>query len=232
MKYLFLSLILLTSCGAEPTEETAKPTATQPSGSIDYQPEAAKEVVVEYRKDGESYAITVSDTSELPACEKSNSKQLAWVKTTEQFFSCEDASWVEVPMKKPEAVVGSQGEKGDKGEPGEDGADGQPVPANQWFDPITGQSWLIGVTIAEGALGSITPCSGDWRMPTKAETKVAVQHGLLIAAQQLHTQSQVWTDEFTPDSERIAIGANGISEAYAGLISNAGVACLKIAEGG
>ncbi len=224
MKYLLI-LTMLTACGTEPQhgekDETGEENAKK--DDIEYQPsDNEKEVVVEYRKDGTSYSIAVNDTSELPECTRANSKQMAWIKKTEQFFSCEDESWVEVAVKGKDGVAGTKGEKGDKGEPGE------PVTGNEWYDPITQKEWLFGA-VSTTRLIAANACSNGYRLPTSAEAIAAVAHGLLVASSDLDGPANVWVsdppEQPSPNDYSFYVDNAGIRQTAT--TPSHGIACLK-----
>ena len=176
MKNILLAL-LMTSCGAQ---QGANPNAEpSPSPAVDYQP-SKKEVVVEYRKNGTVYAVALTDTKDMPACDKNNSKQLVYIKNQDKFYSCENEAWEALAVK---------GEKGDPGAPA------TPVPVNQWFDPITSKYWLIGGGAVYANVNSTfaQACTGSWRMPTTSEVQSAGTHGLGTASASLGGPTDAWS---------------------------------------
>lgn len=227
MKKLYLISIttvyfLIQACG-QPSQNDGGTKPDSGSGGINHPDPNPKEVTVEYRKDGQSYSLAVDTTKDLPACEHANNKQLAWVKSTNQFFSCEDTTWTEVIVKGETGPIGPSGNTGPKGDP---------ASPNQWFDPITKLYWLIGAIQTEFQVNANVACGSSWTLPTKAQASSAVQHGLLVASSTINGPSKVWTSEFSTtacaagqDQCRAAIDAGGI-ERYAALATNAGVLCL------
>src|SRR5688500_15254394 len=139
------ALLFLTNCGAETTEEKEKGFEFQPAG-IEYQPEE-KEVVTEFQKDGDDYALAAEDTKDLPECSTSNDNQQAFVKNIKTLFTCKDDRWLETVEEdsEPAAVV-----------PAEPVTPAVPLPPNQWLDAQTQTYWLIGAIVSEAAFQSIS----------------------------------------------------------------------------
>lgn len=244
MKLTYLSMLAfaVASCGTDDSKATDPKATDFTKGGVVTNPpnDTKKEVVVEYRKDGRSYSLAVNDTADLPACTHDNAKQLAWVKTTDQFFSCEDETWVQAPIASNTPVAaavptapgdpgpkGESGAKGDKGDQGAKGDAGQPVSPNQWFDPITKQQWLIGNNTRQGILDNSKPCTDGWALGTRAQVKLAIQHGLSLRSVELGGAASVWTSEFRDTTTyRYLIDAGGSElDGYNNI--TAGIACLK-----
>lgn len=230
MRYLYLVIpILWVSCGQAPQDPaTDKDQTENPSDHVAYQP-SQKEVVTEYKKTGRAIALAIDNAKDLPECNNSDDAQLAYVRTEDTFYSCdaENGLWTIVSIK------GSKGDTGDQGDIGPQGPAGNsadPLPANEWFDPIGHQYWLIGAIMNPATINfySSTACSDGWALPTKAQAIAAVQHGLLIASHALDGPAMVWTLEFSSGdpSNRFAIDASA-AETEAPLTADAGVICLK-----
>lgn len=131
-------------------------------------------------------SIALDDFSDLPSCESSNDKQLAYVTSEDQFYVCEEKDWQPIE-------IGSEGERGAKGDDGLDGEDGLTVTTNNWYDAVTDKNWLI------GALGSYASaesnCISPWRLPTKDEALAASQRGLGVAASSINGPTTIWTSD-------------------------------------
>lgn len=216
------------ACGPQPTAQEQQTFKKEEQPAIQYQPENPKEVVVEYRKDGEQYAIALNDTSELPECTHANNRQIAYIKPTEQFFSCESESWQEISVKGKIGETGQKGDKGDKGEPGE------PTSSNQWFDPISKKTWLIGASANYAMTKTYyQACTGEYKLPSRAEATEAAIHGLGTAFPALQGSANgVWTNDpgqTDPALYAYVILMNG-SEAEKSIAESHGVACLKIEQ--
>jgi hypothetical protein len=232
-KFSIVTLVLAfaVGCGTEPVPVAADD-GTVKGGDIDREP-AERETVVEYRKDGAQIALALESTRDLPACELANERQLAWIKSTQQFFACERETWVEVPVKGRDGADGEDGAIGPAGEPGEDGEpgpQGPPASANQWHDPMTGRTWLVGASVTQQAilLGGY-PCSGSYRAPTSAELQTAILHGLSIASQAFGGPATFWSSDTVAeplhgDQVPVFVSQAGIAAMSAG--APAGIACL------
>lgn len=127
-------------------------------------------------------SIAVANVSDLPKCSEENDTQLGYVKAQKKFYVCENADWVVIPIE--------------DGKDGSDGSDGvttvKEIEAtnkkNQWVDPITGLSWLLGG--GGDYAQAVAACSGDYRLPTWAEASTAISHGVRGIAASVPTSTQ------------------------------------------
>ncbi len=231
------ALLFVVACGTDPsaTEET-KTVGTDPGENIERQPAEPRENVVEYRKDGERIALALEDTADLPACALDNEAQLAWIKSTEEFFACTQGTWVQVPVKGKDGAGGAAGTVGPAGPKGDKGDPGTPAVANQWFDPMTEDSWIVGAAVSQGPIilnGS--PCAGDYRAPTSAEVQTAVLHGLSIASVAFGGAATFWSSDsiaepLNGDQVPVYVNASGVASMSNGAAH--GVACIAKGEVG
>ncbi len=120
----------------------------------------------------------------------------------------------------PQGPQGNPGAKGEKGDPGKDGANGaegdtgaagkdaDPVPMNQWFDPLTQRDWLITSNLPWSA----TAC-GLWRYPTALEMQAAIDHGIYLASHAIGgPETSAWTGDIaSPGHVAILPGLTGAS---------------------
>jgi hypothetical protein len=226
MRCVVCSLLISTACGTANFEAPTEPKAEDKS-SIDRQPEEPKPVVVEYRKDGAQIALALEDTKDLPECTLENARQLAWIKKTEQFFACENQTWVEVPVKGKagaNGVNGAQGERGEKGDKGEKGEAGKPPAPNEWIDPVTGERWLFTLVqlLEQLETNHATICKDGWMLPSSAEATSAMLHGMGVAGTALGFDASfsVWTKEIYADA-----GTGVVYGRYA--VTGAGAAVTK-----
>lgn len=233
--YALWLILSLTACGTEPAT-TAEPVAAETYGeTINRQDNEPEPLVVEYRKDGERLALALEDTKDLPACELDNEKQLAYIKRTEQFFECSDEEWNEVPIKGKSGDSGEQGATGPQGPSGPKGDAGQPATANQWFDPMAENTWLVGAAVSQAPiiLGTAV-CSGSYRLASSAELQAAILHGLSIASGSFGGSTTFWSSDTIADVNGdpipVFVKANGQSQVSDG--QTHGVACVaeEIAE--
>ena len=224
MHHLILIAALI-GCGTDNSEgESPDKTSSKKQDAIDYEDSKPKEVVTEYRKEGSSYAIAVEDTSELPECTRANNKQLAWVKTSEIFFSCEDGDvWVEI-----ESVKGAEGAKGEKGDKGDKGDPGEPVAQNEWLDPITKKEWLFGAKTSTRLI-SASACSNGYHLPSSAEAIAAVVHGLLVASNDISGPTDVWVSDppEQPSPNDYSFYVNSSGARVAATTDSHGIVCVK-----
>jgi hypothetical protein len=217
-----LLFFVLAACGADPNATGTEPTTAPADDGVIYQPDDPKEIVVEYRRDGDVYALAVNDTDELPACTHEFNGKLAWIKNTEQFFACEDSTWTEIAV---------HGRDGKDGEPGSRGEPGRPPSPNEWVDPTTEDRWLFGAPIGSDTLAASTPCADGWRLGTSAELVSAVQRGLSLASGSIGGPTVFWSSEFLTDatdgfSRRVYVNASGVASVFMVGAGPAGVACL------
>lgn len=173
MENIILTLALalvLTACGNSSEGDSAAPIA-----NVDAKSEAPNEGVIQ--------SIAVAKVSDLPECSEANDTQLGYVKADKQFYVCESASWNEISI-----------------EDGEDGSDGvttvKEIEAtnkkNQWVDPITGLSWLLG---GGGDYDqAVAACSGAYRLPTWDEAVAGINHGVRGIAASVPVGQNFWID--------------------------------------
>lgn len=230
-----LIALIVTACGTDPNATGTNPNGTPATdkSSIQYQPaDDTKEVTVEYRKDGESYALSVDDTKDMPACERTNNRQLVYVKNQDKFFACED-NWVEVNIRGEAGAAGKDGASvvGPKGDKGDPGADGKPVSPNQWYDPITEKTWLVGSLLAQGMIPVQPPCANGWRLGSLAETREAIHHGLALASAHLNGPVTFWTASFSADPTladvRAYLDTTGLDHYNSATTFQAGAVCMQ-----
>ena len=215
----FALLFFLAACGTDPNAAGTAPTTAPTDSGVIYQPDAPKEVVVEYRKDGGVYALAVDDTSELPPCTHELSGKLAWIKTTEQFFACEDDSWQEVNVRGKD---GAEGPVGPQGEPG------RPPSPNEWVDPVTEDRWLFGATVTQDVVLTGAPCAGEFRLGSSGELQAAILHGLSLASGALGGATVFWSSDTIAEptnGDQVPVFVNASGQA-AMSVGAAGVACL------
>ncbi len=96
---------------------------------------------------------------------------------------CEDGSKATVKDGKDgKSVTGAQGPAG---------ADAEPLPLNQWFDPLTSKHWLI-TTSQPWTSGAC----GNWSWPTVTEMRDAIDHGIFLASADIGgPATDAWTGE-------------------------------------
>lgn len=222
-----LWLIVFTSACGMPPPADQEPKAASDDESIERQKDDPEPLVVEYHKEGERLALALEDTKDLPSCSFENEKQLAFVKRTEQFFECSDEQWNELPIKGADGETGATGPQGPVGPKGDAGA---PAVANQWFDPMTEETWLVGAAISQSPL-MLNPsaiCGGSYRLASSAELQTAVLHGLSIASGAFGGSTTFWSSDTIADVNGDAIPvfvkANGQSQVSDG--QTHGVACI------
>ncbi len=241
---LVLSM-LVTACGSDDNQNSGNSPKNETEDSISrpaVEPEQ-KEIVVEYHKDGADLALALEDTKDLPACDRSNERQLAFIKKTEQFFACTDGTWAEVPVKGKDGSGGAKGDSGAQGPVGPQGPkgdDGKPVSPNEWFDPMTQDRWLLASATTQAVLDHYPPCSDGWRLGTREEVRAAVQHGLSLASVALGGAASIWTADTEADVteperfRRFYVSSTG-SDAqglwFPQAVTSAGIACLSVTEG-
>lgn len=136
-------------------------------------------------------SIMLATKADLPSCSDDNETQLAYISDTATFYVCEDSDWVE-------AKIVAKGEKGDQGEAGSDGVTTvKEVEAtnkkNQWVDPISGLTWLLGGP--SNWLSANSSCSGDYRLPTYDEAEDAINRGIRGIAASVPTGVDFWVNE-------------------------------------
>lgn len=158
-------VVTLLGCGSASDGDSAAPAANVDSQGVE--------------ESGPLNSIAVAKVSDLPECSEANDTQLGYVKAEDLFYVCENASWETIAIKD-----------------GKDGSDGvttiQEIEAtnkkNQWVDPITGLSWLLG---GGGDYSqAVAACSGDYRLPTWAEASTAISHGVRAVAASVPTSTQ------------------------------------------
>lgn len=232
MKRILFLALFLSACGSDnsSTDDKLKQNEENQGGGIERQTEEPKPNVVEYHKEGGRLALALEDTKDLPACTFENDSQLAYIKKTEQFFSCDEETWVEIPMKAKEGPSGTAGAQGPAGPPGPKGDDGAPATANQWFDPMAKKTWLVGAAVTQAAI-MVGPevCSGDYRMATSAELQTAVTHGLSIASGAFGGSTSFWSSDTVADvsGDLIPVFVNASGQANVSAGAPAGVACIE-----
>jgi hypothetical protein len=179
MRHLIVLLFLM-GCG---TDDTAPSDAAQ--------------------ADRKGFSIAAKTRGSLPDCSVENDGQLAYIQAEKALVYCESGSWVDADLATVAGPQGPKGAKGDVGDPGsvgeagEDGLPGQdaePLPTNQWFDPISELTWLIGGSGVITYVNEGTACQNGWRIPTLAEARAASVHGLGTAVNEaLSPVEQIWT---------------------------------------
>lgn len=200
--------LFLGACGTQPAQDPNALNSKDPNkDTIQTQPDK-KQTVVQYRKDGTNYSLMVADSKDLPTCDLSNEKQLAYVKNENKFFSCQESTWTEVSIKGSDGAQGPTGPQGPKGDPA------SPVPTNQWYDPIGKVYYLIGgnqtfyLAANPDNVTAITPsCINGWRLPTLAEAHTAQAHGIGTASSSMNGPTDMWAS----DNRSVV---NGVSYAY------------------
>jgi hypothetical protein len=116
------------------------------------------------------YTEALTDTAALPACSSSNVDQLIYVKQPGEFYDCDGTSWSQISIAGPAGPTGATGPAGVS----------TPLPTNEWLDPITNMTWLVGGT-GDWPAASQT-CSGSFRLPTAAEGDQAGDDGIQTVA--------------------------------------------------
>lgn len=155
MKYIILTA-LLTSCGATNSGGSNAPEIAPTA------PQAATSNVP-YT----SYYVT--DVSSLKDCAKDTLGVLAYVQSSSQFMACMATGWQQVNVN---------------GKDGSNGKDAPTIGSNQWYDAITQKYWTMTnvLTSTTGRQDANTNCSGNYRMPSKAEVISALIHGMGTAS--------------------------------------------------
>jgi hypothetical protein len=122
-------------------------------------------------------SISLELKSDLPKCEDKRESQLAYVKSESQFYVCESGSWSEIDIEGEDGVT-TEVEATNK--------------KNQWVDPISGLTWLIGGsgTYAQAQAA----CSGSYRLPTWAEAITGITHGVRGIAASIPQGQDFWID--------------------------------------
>jgi hypothetical protein len=216
MKTLFLSLILLSvACGQQPSSDK-KETTPDANGGIDYPPEE-KEVVTEYKKVGDNYALVLEKTKELPECALANDQQLAYITSEKKFFSCNVDTWQEIDVTGPIGPIGPQGPKGDT----------EVLSQNMWVDPVAHHVWLIGADVTYAQAQSA--CTDDYRLPTYDELHAAALHGLGVASASIDGSDNAWTTEQLPTNVNAmrVVNFKPLNDAYYVLSELHGVMCIR-----
>lgn len=127
--------------------------------------------------------------------------------------------------------MGPRGPAGTNGKDGKDGADGVdgktivevPVPVNQWYDPLTARSWLIGVDV----LFADAECGSDWRLPTRDELIDAKNHGLPLASADLDGPTDGWSSTVSGANRHWFIDFNSVHLNDGGDTDYHGLFCVK-----
>lgn len=195
-RYLIAITLLLTNCGSD----DSKPT------------KADEEVAISATPATPSQTIALETNADLPACEKANKGQLAYVIDEETFYSC-DESW---------AVIEVKGKNGKDGVDGQDGISSNS--SNLWHDQITGLDWVLGGPgtswMAEAA------CTNGYREANSAEGLLAAQHGIRAIASLIGLNMEFWTGVGN-DASYIGLTA-GVAAIKAGVTSDSrSIFCVK-----
>lgn len=192
MKILLLTMMIMQGCGSEPKTENKRVSDTAVASSAADDDEDWEEVEM----------MMVDALSDAPECNVKRKGQLVYSKDTAMFYSCNGKDYDMVDLR------GEKGAKGDKGDTGATGATGAagatgatgaagaPLPNNEWYDAVSGNYWLIGgVNGNRGAY--LASCSGSYRVATRNETGLAVNHGLWTHAQTQTSEPRAWTSDDT-----------------------------------
>jgi len=101
MKILLTSLLLFAGCGSTKNNDTT----TKPDAP-------------------ELQSLAVTTVGEIPDCAESNQKQLVYVITNKEFFTCQGTLWERIEIV---GAAGPRGEAGSAGAAGQTGADGMSI---------------------------------------------------------------------------------------------------------
>lgn len=122
-------------------------------------------------------SITRLSASDLPKCDSKREAQLAFAINEDQFFVCKDSNWVEIDVKGEDGITTVQEVEATNKK-------------NQWVDPVTGLTWLIGGsgTYAQ----AVAACTGSYRLPTWAEAIDGITHGVRGIAASIPQGQDFW----------------------------------------
>ncbi len=190
-KYITLSFLFLTACGVDTDKINDQIDAqSAQNGGIVRQADT-KEIVVEYRKEGQRVALSVADTADLPGCSNANVSQLVYVKSANMYFECANETWTQFiaePVKTPEEQKAPSKAIETKTE-----IKAEELPINGWKDPISGSTWLIGGIMDADNLKARPACSNEYRLPRADELLAAYSHGLIGVAKAFGDYQGFWT---------------------------------------
>lgn len=175
MKTILTLSLLLQACGTQEQPTTTSSRTEEPKTSV-VQVDAS---------DIPSYALVVSALKNAPECNAIKKYVLVYVKEDAKFYNCNGSNYETVDIKGAKGDQGLAGSKGDTGAQGTagtngtNGVDGAPTPSNVWYDPVTGNTWLIG-GLHGNYLGYQNTCAGQngYRAATRTETHTAQAHGI------------------------------------------------------
>lgn len=172
MKHLYLGLFLLTACGTDDSAEQ-------------------KPVTVEYQKTDQGTAVALGNTADLPPCQEENDRQLAYVKSQEQFYTCTNGTWEAIAKETPAPIVAPEPAVVAEEPVEPEQPKVAPIaPVNQWVDPVTGDTWFVGTVAPFARLAQA--CVGDWEPAPSYKVQMAVLHGIGVLT---GTATNVWAAE-------------------------------------
>lgn len=156
-------------------------------------------------------------------CGKDDSKGASSNELSQGNTGLENPGSGTVGERGPQGQTGAQGAKGEKGDPGERGTNGakgdqgtagkdaEPLPVNQWYDPLTQDYWLI---TTEGPWQA--EACGEWRFPTAQEMLAAINHGIYLASHAIDgPETTAWSgDVASPGHVSLTTSIVGASYDY------------------
>jgi hypothetical protein len=101
---------------------------------------------------GKAKSLALDSKDDLPTCDDSSEKALAYVIDEKQFYVCNEGEWSEIDVNEDS------------------------LSDSEWKDPITGYVWMIGGKTTFGAIANA--CSGDYKTGSSDEVQAAAKHGL------------------------------------------------------
>lgn len=208
MRYLLF--VFLISCGTESTERP----------SIDEESQETSIASEETKDESSPISVAVKSKANLPGCSEAKEAMLAYVKDEDTFYSCESSEWVSIDIQ---------------GKDGKDGTNGVTTTLekegtnrlNEWEDSITGKLWFLGGVGTQST--ALSTCSGNYRVPTVAESLAAINHGIRNVATDIGAVLNFWTDENSFGSPMYATIASGNANtvAVASNTSSISIFCIK-----
>lgn len=184
---------MITGCGSPQETATPKEVSSTPDPKINYSQDP-KEITVEYRKEGKNLIQVFELTKDMPECSSSVDGKVAYVRSEDKFFECEEKRWLQVIMDEESTkdFKTSLPSASPSPSPSPTVAVQAPTSASQWYDAISGKRWVVGgkapFRIAESA------CGATYRLPSRDEALAANLHGVKTAFPSL-TLDSFWINE-------------------------------------
>lgn len=216
-------VVLVTACGTAPSQESTSQGVDTDKVGWDMpkdEPEP-REQVIEYRREGETTALAVDTSRDMPGCSLATNRTTVYVKDSDTYFVCDNEVWQEIEMRGPKAS-----------EPEEENEDAQDAAENEWTDPVTGERWFVGSQASVYFVREVQACSGPWKHPTKAEARDAVLHGITTKIPE-SSSTHVWTAEAgysDPAALQYAIRLFDGAEEELSVQETARIVCLYVGE--